>query len=225
MKTRSLVWLLLLMSTAAQGEEFFPGPRLSQAEHRKGWSLLALADAHLALGEYREGVEAAKSAYRILRDIRPYTYVALLYEDWGTNVSDPKEASRLHEQAVFFYERLGRMLATVPRGIPGWVRRAFEQRLPPLKEALAEAEEDAEDVSPSPTQRVAELETELAHTRDELAKERDELAQERATRAALEQAVRALAAQKPICPVSETPALPASTPYAAARLGESAPRR
>jgi tetratricopeptide (TPR) repeat protein len=220
MKTRSLACLLLLMSTAAQAEEFFPEPGLSLAEYKKAWRLMALADAHLALGEHREGIEAAKSAFRIVRDVRAFTYVAVLYEDWGSNVSDPKEAYRLHKQAAFFYERLERLLTTVPRGSPiGWVRRKLEERLPPLKEALAEMEEDAEEDSPSSGHTVTALETELARTRDELAKKQDELAQERATRAALEQALRALAAQKPLCPVCEVP-IPVAARYAEAKLGK-----
>lgn len=189
----SLAWLLLLVSTvaqAAQAEEVFPEERFSQATWDKGWALARLADAHLVLGEYHEGIEAAKSAFRILRDLRILTHIALTYEDWGAHVSDPKEAVRLHQQAAFFYERVQLLLPTVPRGAPiGWTRRTLERRLPPLKEALAEAEEDANDATPPPAQRLAELEAELARIRDELSKERS-------LRTGLEQAVRVLASRR-----------------------------
>jgi tetratricopeptide (TPR) repeat protein len=219
MKTRSLAWLLLLLSTAARAEEIFPEQRVSDAELKKGWQLSWRADAHFALGEYPEAIEAAKSAFRILRDVRILTQVALLYEHWGSQVSDPKESYRLHKQAVFFYERLQLVLLPGQRGVVAhWARRTLAQRLPPLKEALEEADEDAVT---SPSERtMAELEAELARTRAELAKERAELAKERTTRTALEQAIRTLAAQKPLCPVSEAPPIPVSAPYATARLGQ-----
>jgi tetratricopeptide (TPR) repeat protein len=220
MKMRSLACLLLLVSAAAQAEEFFPEQRLSQAEADKGWNLAHLADAHLALGEYSEGVEAAKSAYRILRDVRIIALVAWTYEDWGAHVSDPKEAFRLYQKAVFFYGQAQRLLPTVARGAPiGWVQQTLEQRLPPLKEQLAKADKHAKKSRHRPAHTVAALETELVRTRDELAKKSDELAQERATRAALEQALRALAAQKPLCPVCEAP-IPVSARYAEAKLGK-----
>jgi hypothetical protein len=224
MKTSSLRCLLLLMGMAipaAGAEEALPEQRVSKAKYEKAWDLFFLADAHLALGEYREGAEAAKSAFRMLRDIRMLNLVALIHEDWGAHVSDPQEASRLKQQAVFFYERTQLILPIVARGAAfSWVRRTLEQRLPPLKEALAEEKEDAEEISPSSEHTVADLEAELARARDELAKKSDELTKERATRAALEQAIRALAAQKPQGPVSEAPAIPVSAPYAAARFRE-----
>jgi hypothetical protein len=189
MKTRSLA-LLLLMSAVAQAEEFFPEQRLSQAEDDKGWNLAWQADAHLALGEYSEGVEAAKSAYRILRDVRIIALVAWIYEDWGAHVSDPKEAFRLHQKAVFFYGQTQRLLPTLARGAPiGWVQQMVEQRLPPLKEQLAKADKHAKKSRHLPEHTVAELEAELARTRDELTKERS-------LRAGLERAVRVLASRR-----------------------------
>jgi tetratricopeptide (TPR) repeat protein len=194
MRTSSLAWLLLLLMRMAvpvvEAEEILPEQEVSHAEYKKAWSLFYLADAHFTLGEYREGIEAAKSAFRILRDVRMLTQVALIYENWGAHVSDPKEALRLKQQAMFLYERAELLLPTVARGAPrSWVRLTLDQRLPPLKEQLAKADKHAKKSRHRPAQRVAELEAEMARIRDELVKERS-------LRTGLEQAVRVLASRK-----------------------------
>lgn len=194
MRTSALAWLLLLFMRmavpVAEAEEIVPEQEVSHAEWKKAWDLFHLADAHYTLGEYREGAEVAKSAFRILHDVRILAQVALIHEEWAAHVSDPKEALRLKQQALFFYERLQLILPSVARGASiGWARQTLEQHLPPLQEQVAKADRRRPKPRHPPAHTVAQLEAELARIRGELAKER-------AMRTGLEQAVRVLASRK-----------------------------
>jgi tetratricopeptide (TPR) repeat protein len=201
MKRQSLGLLallsLLLIGSVAHAEDVeggFPGPRLSRAEEAKAWRLGYLADAHLTLGEYAEGIEAAKSAFRIARDVRMLPLIGSLYEEWGAHTPDPKEANRLYQRAVFYFQQADRYATGLPAGPPRqWARKMVVKHLPPLQEALEDAEEDGDEVAATGEPTTAELKAALA-------KAQDDLARERATREALEQALRALAAQKAVCP-------------------------